>query len=163
MVGDYNSAEDLAQDSWESALRYYGDELLTANQPFGLMRKIATRKALDKIRHEKRNPPPYREPLGHAALDPTQNPMLRIQAPEALTDEQAIINSVFPDLERRAMNILPELYHPLLTLYLQGCSYEEMVSQLGRPLGTIKNQINRIKKHLQQAQKSGHFEDIYTP
>lgn len=68
----------------------------------------------------------------------------RVNDPESLM----IMHENIDKIEKGTSNVLSSLEKDVWELYVQGCSYSEIASRLGRPGKTVDNAIHRAKKKL---------------
>jgi len=90
-------------------------------------------------------------PLNHAVsfdssqFDETQTPyLLRDLEDQILSQEQA------DEMHRQLQHVLSGFEHEILRLFLAGLSYQEMARQVGRPVKSVDNAVQRIRKKLTQ-------------
>lgn len=58
-------------------------------------------------------------------------------------------NFDLPEMVRRCVNLLPDRYATIVTLYyLQGTSYDEIADVMSIPMGTLKTWMHRARKQL---------------
>lgn len=60
------------------------------------------------------------------------------------------------EIEQKLLSSLSAFEAKVLTLYLDGCSYEEMAKQVGKPVKSVDNAIQRIRKKASSIFPNGH-------
>ena len=70
-------------------------------------------------------------------------------------EEMVISREEFSGIEAKMSEILSGLECDVLTLYLQGKSYQEIAVDLNRHVKSIDNALQRVKRKLEK-----HFEEI---
>lgn len=138
LVRDEHDAEDLVQDAYLRALRYFegfrgGDErawLLT----------IVRRTCYSWLKRRRDRPAP-------APFDETEH------APEPGSDpETHAVHGDLRDRLSRAVDDLPIEFREVVVLRdVQDLSYKEIARILGIPLGTVMSRLARARRRLQRA------------
>lgn len=143
-VGDFRTAEDLAQETFLRVFRKIGDYNNSARFSTWLY-TIASNLAKDEFKRRARHPARSLDgtagrndttrPVPEARADTTESvPDVRLQQDEA---RQAV---------RRALELLEEQDREILLLKdVQGLSYEEIAHVLNVPLGTVKSRLSRAR------------------
>ena len=145
MINDYEKALELAQDTFIKV--FSKSSSYNRNLPFhSWIYKIGSNIAIDELRRRKRKPlylldddKGYREET---------NPALnsRFDLPE-----DQLLQSEMKKKVREAVQTLPQKYRlPLILKDIEGHSYEEVASMVGRPSGTIKSRVNRARLILRE-------------
>lgn len=89
------------------------------------------------------------EPLNHSE-SMAQNPLLERQAKVMHTASDPV--NVVIDMEQyrekqeKLQELLSAFESRVLALYLEGCSYEEMAIEVGKPVKSVDNAIQRIRR-----------------
>ncbi len=89
--------------------------------------------------------------------DESDRTLIDILCHSSITDpEQMIINrEEFSGIELKMEQILSELEWEVLTLYLEGRSYQEISEELDRQVKSIDNALQRVKRKLEK-----HLEEV---
>lgn len=138
-TGRVDQAEDLTQEVFVKVYQTLG-RYREADGPFGgWLMAVARNHAIDQYRRGKQE-----------RLRRTDDPVLletmpsRDEHPVAVLEREERARLVHSGL--RALP--PDLRVPLILCDLQGRPYEEIASELGIPLGTVKSRINRARLEL---------------
>lgn len=143
MTNNPHDAEDLTIEAFGKAfknLHQYTPEYAFSTWLF----RIATNNGIDFIRKKK---------LGQTILNPTienSNDTIASRVVEkGLNPEEEFINGQKIKLMREVIHKLKPHYKKLIELrYFKEYSYEEIVDELGLPLGTVKAQLFRAREFL---------------
>ena len=65
-------------------------------------------------------------------------------------EEQVLTQEQTDEMHRRLGHVLSGFEHDILRLFLEGLSYQEMADKLGRPVKSVDNAVQRIRKKLAQ-------------
>ncbi|MCL2563069.1 MAG: sigma-70 family RNA polymerase sigma factor [Oscillospiraceae bacterium] len=90
-------------------------------------------------------------PLNHAVsfdssqFDEISGPHL----PRAL-EEQILSQERADEMHRRFQDVLSPFEHEILRLFLDGLSYQEMAARAGKPVKSVDNAVQRIRKKLSE-------------
>ena len=138
-TGKVDEAEDLTQEVFVKVYQMLG-RYRESDGPFGAwLMAVARNHAIDHYRRRK------------------QERLLRAEDPSVLETLPAREEHPIASLERAERSRLvhsglralpPDLRLPLILCDLQGLPYEEIASELGIPLGTVKSRINRARLEL---------------
>ena len=140
MVGA--NAEDVAQEVFIKL--YLALDRFDASKPLApFLFRIAHNHCIDILKKKDIKTTPI-------VADPPDEQELQIKddrpGPEELIQKAELQNAV-----KKAMAAIPVLYRsPLVMWHVEGISYEEIAEVLELPIGTIKAQIHRGRKMLQQ-------------
>jgi len=146
MIGDYDGAVDLAQETFVRVYRAAG-RYQTTHAFSTYIYRIATNLAISELRKRKR-----RRLVSLTGLMSPQDgdEVIDFNPP----DEQPLQDVVLVDAERRAVvkkaiATLPERYRaPLVLRDVEGKSYDEIAAILRTSEGTVKSRINRARNFL---------------
>jgi RNA polymerase sigma-70 factor, ECF subfamily len=157
VLGDLHAAEDAAQEAFVTAYRslstWRGDGALGA-----WLTRIAVRIALREA--GKRKTVRWRdagEPSG-AGIDPVDRAVDRasIEAAGRTDPSSLVIRAEGATDVRTALASLSEPYREVVTLRFFGeLSLEEIATQTGRPLGTVKTHLHRGLLRLRESMAEG--------
>ena len=146
ILGDLPSAEDAAQEAFVTAYRSLGS--WRADGPFGAwLSRIAVRIAIREA--GKRSPVAWRPvPADDATgADPAMRDALARDAHDARERTDPALLSVRAERAteiRRAVIELDEPYREVVALrFFAECSLDEIATQTGRPLSTVKTHLHR--------------------
>jgi RNA polymerase sigma factor (sigma-70 family) len=133
MTGHRQDAEDVAQEVFVRAHRSlagYSPARRRALKERAWLATITLNLCRNRLRHQQRHPSPV--PLDHDRA-----------APEMAADDDWWADRVAR---------LPERYRgPLVLRHIEGLSYQETATALGRPVGTVKAQVHRAIEMLRTA------------
>ena len=147
VVGDEPAAEEITQDVfltvWEKAGTYRAEKAKVATW----IARIARNRAIDVLRQRKSRDNRSKgawEDLKQAAEAPAPDPGERLE------------NERLQARVREAVSSLPPEQKAALTLaYFQGLTHQEIATQLGEPLGTIKTRIRAAMQKLRALLQGG--------
>lgn len=132
-------ANDLASVTFTKAFK----KLDTYVNPISFeawLKTIAVNTVIDYVRATK-------EKQNEQSIDSDAN-CIQIESTEA-DPESNLIKLESADILRVALTRLRSKYRKLLELrYFQGLSYEELSTELGIPIGTVKSDLNKAKHRL---------------
>jgi RNA polymerase sigma-70 factor, ECF subfamily len=149
MLGEPDSAADVAQDAFISAyrnLRSYRGGSFKA-----WLLRIATNLCYDELRRRKRRPTTPLEPLDDSGEE--------VESPSWLADSEELPEDRLQRTElgeaiQTCLNHLPEDFRAVVVLVdIQGMDYTEAAGAIGKPLGTIKSRLARARLRLQECLK----------
>jgi RNA polymerase sigma-70 factor, ECF subfamily len=129
-------AEDVAQDALLRAFRKF-EQVREPQRLRGWLVRVAFRLALDRVRSSRR-----REKRETLWAQPILSPVPR-------TAEDLAASQQFQDHLDRAMDELPDKLRLVLLLSaIHGQSLEQIASELGVPVGTVKSRLFTARKKL---------------
>ena len=139
MVNNPSDAEDLTIEAFGKA--FSNLELYTPKFAFSTwLFKIATNNCVDFIRKKQVSPAPFEQ-----LQDGMENVTLNIQS-DLPDPEESMINHQKIAALKDIVNQMKPRYRKLIELrYFREYSYEEISSELGLPIGTVKAQLFRAK------------------
>lgn len=149
LTGDGSAAEDLVQETYLKALQAF-PTLRNPERSRSWLFQILSRLVADKQRTGNRE-----------ILTGDLTELDRFSLYHAIADEDPFPYSDhlhedflahFQDEEvRRALLALPEEYRvPLVLVYAEGLSYQELATTLGCPMGTVMSRLHRGRKILER-------------
>lgn len=139
IVKNEDAADDLVSITFTKAFK----RIDTYINPISFemwLKTIAINSTIDYIRANKQ------EQQNHY-IDSDDN-YIQLES-STLDPESLIIKTETADQLKIALSKLRSKYRNILQLrYFKGLSYEELASELGMPIGTIKSDLNKAKKRL---------------
>lgn len=134
MTGDERDAEDLVQDTYLKAYRFF-DKFREGTDCKAWLIVILKNTFINKYRRDKRRG----QEVSLSKLEEYEPGLLEHQDPE---DE--IFGDLLGDEVSEAMDALPYLYRKAVELAdLKGFSYREISHMLGCPIGTVMSRLHR--------------------
>ena len=142
MIGLYKAIRDFRGDKL-SSFRAFA-ELCITRQIITAIKTATRQKHIPLNSYVSLNKPIYDEDSDRTLLD--------ILAGSKITDpEELMINrEEYNDIEFKMGEILSELEWKVLTLYLEGKSYQEIAVDLKRHVKSIDNALQRVKRKLER-------------
>ena len=142
MIGLYKAIRDFRGDKL-SSFRAFA-ELCITRQIITAIKTATRQKHIPLNSYVSLNKPIYDEDSDRTLLD--------ILAGTKITDpEELMINrEEYNDIEFKMGEILSELEWKVLTLYLEGKSYQEIAVELKRHVKSIDNALQRVKRKLER-------------
>jgi len=148
MTGDPDDAEDLTIEAFGKAFKSL--KLYTPNYAFSTwLFRIATNNCIDFMRKKAKIGPTVN-------LDDDEKEYQKVvQIPSGTPNpEEEMIKDQKINTMHECVNRLRPAYRRLIELrYFKEYSYEEIVDELGLPLGTVKAQLFRAREYLQDMLK----------
>jgi len=147
MIGLYKAIRDYREDKL-SSFRAFA-ELCITRQIITAIKTATRQKHIPLNSYVSLNKPIFDEESDRTLMD--------IISEERISDpEEMVINrEEFSGIEAKMSEILSGLECDVLTLYLQGKSYQEIAVDLNRHVKSIDNALQRVKRKLEK-----HFEEI---
>lgn len=152
MVNDYDTAVDLAQETFLRVYRAAG-RYQTTHAFSTYIYRIATNLAISELRKRKRR---RLVSLTGLLTSPDGEESMDFQPP----DDQPLQDIALIDAEKRAVikraiSTLPERYRaPLVLRDVEGKSYDEIAAILQTSEGTVKSRINRARNFLRDKMRN---------
>ncbi len=142
MIGLYKAIRDFRDDKL-SSFRAFA-ELCITRQIITAIKTATRQKHIPLNSYVSLNKPIYDEDSDRTLLD--------ILSGTKITDpEELMINrEEYNDIEYKMGEILSELEWKVLTLYLEGKSYQEIAMDLERHVKSIDNALQRVKRKLER-------------
>ncbi len=142
MIGLYKAIRDFRDDKL-SSFRAFA-ELCITRQIITAIKTATRQKHIPLNSYVSLNKPIYDEDSDRTLLD--------ILSGSKITDpEELMINrEEYNDIEYKMGEILSELEWKVLTLYLEGKSYQEIAVDLQRHVKSIDNALQRVKRKLER-------------
>ncbi|HEX5701972.1 MAG TPA: sigma-70 family RNA polymerase sigma factor [Pyrinomonadaceae bacterium] len=152
MVNDYDTAVDLAQETFIRVYRAAG-RYQTTHAFSTYIYRIATNVAISELRKRKRR---RLVSLTGLLTSPDGEELMDFQP----VDEQPLQDIALIDAEKRAVikraiSTLPDRYRaPLVLRDVEGKSYDEIAAILQTSEGTVKSRINRARNFLRDKMRN---------
>ncbi|HHV99775.1 MAG TPA: RNA polymerase sporulation sigma factor SigH [Clostridiaceae bacterium] len=147
MIGLYKAIRDFREDKL-SSFRAFA-ELCITRQIITAIKTATRQKHIPLNSYVSLNKPIFDEESDRTLMD--------IISEESITDpEEMIINrEEFAGIEIKMGEILSNLEMEVLSLYLQGKSYQEISEELNRHVKSIDNALQRVKRKLEKHLEEG--------
>jgi len=139
MAKDRNEAEDLVQDTYLRAYRFF-DRFEKGTSAKAWLYKILKNTFINKFKKRARTPE-------YVDFDRLR---LSEEEPTSSNDpEEEMLYRFFGDEFERAMEAIPEEFRDVIILSdVQGFSYKEIADMVDRPIGTVMSRLHRGRKLL---------------
>jgi RNA polymerase sigma-70 factor (ECF subfamily) len=139
MVRNENDAQDLVQDTYLRAYRFF-DKFQEGTNCKAWLLKILRNTFVNSIRRDKRQPQ-----VVHIAEMKDHG----VELPADRTPEDWVFGDLFDDDMVSAMNGLPDEYRSAVLLAdVEGLSYKEIAEVMNCPTGTVMSRLHRGRKLL---------------
>ncbi|WP_423230827.1 RNA polymerase sporulation sigma factor SigH [Anaerobacterium chartisolvens] len=147
MIGLYKAIRDFKEDKL-SSFRAFA-ELCITRQIITAIKTATRQKHIPLNSYVSLNKPIFDEESDRTLMD--------IISEETVSDpEEMVINrEEFVGIEAKMGEILSELEWEVLSLYLQGKSYQEIAEELDRHVKSIDNALQRVKRKLEKYLEEG--------
>jgi len=147
MIGLYKAIRDFKEDKL-SSFRAFA-ELCITRQIITAIKTATRQKHIPLNSYVSLNKPIFDEESDRTLMD--------IISEESISDpEEMIINrEEFAGIEVKMGEILSDLEMEVLSLYLQGKSYQEISEELNRHVKSIDNALQRVKRKLEKHLEEG--------
>ena len=152
MVNDYDTAVDLAQETFIRVYRAAG-RYQTTHAFSTYIYRIATNVAISELRKRKRR---RLVSLTGLLTSPDGEELMDFQPPDLQPlQDIALIDAEKRAVIKRAISTLPERYRaPLVLRDVEGKSYDEIAAILRTSEGTVKSRINRARNFLRDKMRN---------
>lgn len=142
MIGLYKAIRDFKEDKLSSFKAFA--ELCITRQIITAIKTATRQKHIPLNSYVSLDKPIYDEESDRTLLDV-------ISGTKALDPEELIINQEeFDDIELKMAEILSDLERKVLSLYLDGRTYQEISEDLNRHVKSIDNALQRVKRKLER-------------
>lgn len=142
MIGLYKAIRDFQGDKLSSFKAFA--ELCVTRQMITAVKTATRQKHIPLNSYISLDKPIYDEESDRTLMDV-------ITGTRASDPELLLINrEKFADMEIKMTEILSDLERKVLTLYLDGCSYQEISVDLNRHVKSIDNALQRVKRKLER-------------
>lgn len=147
MIGLYKAIRDFREDKL-SSFRAFA-ELCITRQIITAIKTATRQKHIPLNSYVSLNKPIFDEESDRTLMD--------VISEESISDpEEMMINrEEFSGIELKMGEILSELEWEVLSLYLQGRSYQEIAEDLDRHVKSIDNALQRVKRKLEKYLEEG--------
>ena len=147
MIGLYKAIRDFREDKL-SSFRAFA-ELCITRQIITAIKTATRQKHIPLNSYVSLNKPIFDEESDRTLMD--------VLSEESISDpEEMIINrEEFSGIEEKMGEILSGLEWEVLSLYLQGRSYQEIAEELDRHVKSIDNALQRVKRKLEKYLEEG--------
>jgi RNA polymerase sigma-70 factor (ECF subfamily) len=146
MTGNHADAEDLTQDAFVRAFRFFGN--YRRDWPFdNWLYKIMSNLFVDDLRRRpKSKSQSLDQPIGMGA----NKEDLFLELPDVSSNpERLMMSHELDDHVQKALNCLPKDFRMTVILAdIEGMSYEEISETMGCSLGTVRSRLHRGRKLL---------------
>ncbi|MFD0051544.1 RNA polymerase sporulation sigma factor SigH [Actinomycetes bacterium NPDC127524] len=142
MIGLYKAIRDFKGDKLSSFKAFA--ELCITRQIITAIKTATRQKHIPLNSYISLDKPIYDEESDRTLMDV-------ISGTKALDPEELIINQEeFDDIELKMAELLSDLERKVLSLYLDGQSYQEISEELNRHVKSIDNALQRVKRKLER-------------
>nr|WP_208416555.1 RNA polymerase sporulation sigma factor SigH [Thalassobacillus devorans] len=142
MIGLYKAIRDYKEDKLSSFKAFA--ELCVTRQIITAIKTATRQKHIPLNSYVSLDKPIYDEESDRTLLDV-------IAGSKAIDPQELIVNKEkFDDMEDKISELLSDLERKVLTLYLDGRSYQEISAELDRHVKSIDNALQRVKRKLEK-------------
>ncbi len=149
MTKNKNDAEDLVQETYLKAFRFFNKFQLGTNCKAWLL-KILTNLFNNRYRQRTKEPPliSYEE----MEEDFLYSRLLKESGEANENPEQILFSQIVEDDVKKVMDNLPEEFRMVVVLsFIEDCSYKEIAEIMDTNIGTVKSRLHRGRTMLQKA------------
>jgi RNA polymerase sigma-70 factor (ECF subfamily) len=146
MTGNHADAEDLTQDAFVRAFRFFGN--YRRDWPFdNWLYKIMSNLFVDDLR---RKPKARSQSLDQPVDTGSNRDCLFLEIPDSASNpERLLLSQELDEHVQRALNSLPKDFRLTVILAdIEGMSYEEISETMRCSLGTVRSRLHRGRKQL---------------
>ncbi|MFD1021187.1 RNA polymerase sporulation sigma factor SigH [Thalassobacillus hwangdonensis] len=142
MIGLYKAIRDYKEDKLSSFKAFA--ELCVTRQIITAIKTATRQKHIPLNSYVSLDKPIYDEESDRTLLDV-------IAGSKAIDPQELILNKErFGDMEEKISELLSDLEKQVLSLYLDGRSYQEISEELDRHVKSIDNALQRVKRKLEK-------------
>lgn len=150
MMGEREAAQDATQTAFISAFKKLAG--FRGGSFRAWLLRIVTNACYDELRRRSTHPSVPLEPVG--GFEREQEYLRWLAAESSHPEEQVERKELETVIQRSLLEISPEYREVLILVDMQGLSYVEAASSLGKPVGTVKSRLARgrmlLGAHLQR-------------
>lgn len=147
MTGNPEEAEDLVQDVYVRAIRFYKQFQPGTNIRAWLF-KILKNTYINRFRRKVRTPTQIG--LDEPEFQRTELEALNLQNPARVTPEAEFFSRLTAEAIQKALSEIPEKFQRIVVLSdVEGFSYKEIAEIEDCPLGTVMSRLYRARRMLQ--------------
>ncbi len=147
MTGNPEEAEDLVQDVYVRAIRFYKQFQPGTNIRAWLF-KILKNTYINRFRRKVRTPTQIG--IDEPEFQRTELESLNLQNPTRVTPEAEFFNRLTAKAIQKALSEIPEKFQRIVVLSdVEGFSYKEIAEIEDCPLGTVMSRLYRARRMLQ--------------
>jgi RNA polymerase sigma-70 factor (ECF subfamily) len=143
-VGDYRTAEDLAQEAFLRVFRKL-DEYNSSAKFSTWLYTIASNLAKDEFKRRVRHPAKSLDWSSGKGADTTKNIPTAMEAETPAPEERLEQDEVRVQVNEALKKLKDDDREILVLKDVQGMGYEEIAEILGLPMGTVKSRISRAR------------------
>ncbi len=144
LTGSSSEAEDLVQETYVRAYRFFGR--YDRSLPFtSWLYRIMTNVHIDQVRRKNRI---RTTSLDHGGADGTSG--WDVPDHEATPDRELLHNSLTEPLQLALKSMTPDFRSAVLLADVEGMAYEEIADTMKISIGTVRSRIHRGRKQLRQ-------------
>ena len=142
MSGDKNDAEDLVQDTYLRAYKFF-DKFEKGTDCRVWLFRIMRNAFINKYRHDKGYP---------TMLSMSDIEEDKLELPIVSSPEMGIADNDFSDEVYQAIAEMPEIFRSVVMLAdVEELSYKEIAALTGHPIGTVMSRLHRGRSMLRQS------------
>jgi RNA polymerase sigma-70 factor (ECF subfamily) len=148
MTGNHTDAEDLTQEAFVRAYRFFGN--YRRDWPFdNWLYKIMSNLFVDDLR---RKPKARLQSLDQPLDMGGRSEEVYLEIPDAASNPERMVMSHELDehIQRALSSLTPDFRMTVILADIEGLSYEEISTAMGCSLGTVRSRLHRGRKMLRQ-------------
>lgn len=154
LTGDYDDADDLLQETYLKAFRFF-DKFEVGTNVKAWLYRIMKNSFINEYRRNVKEP----EKVDY---EDVQNFYENIKATEVKNEhyEEDVYSNMLDDKVHNALNSLPEDFKTVIILSdIEGYTYDEIADFVDIPVGTVRSRLHRARKML-YAQLSDYAKEL---
>lgn len=154
LTGDYDDADDLLQETYLKAFRFF-DKFEVGTNVKAWLYRIMKNSFINEYRRNVKEP----EKVDY---EDVQNFYENIKATEVKNEhyEEDVYSNMLDDKVHDALNSLPEDFKTVIILSdIEGYTYDEIADFVDIPVGTVRSRLHRARKML-YAQLSDYAKEL---
>lgn len=153
MAGNHADAEDLTQEAFVRAYRFF--DRYNRHMPFeNWLYRIISNVFIDELR---RRPKARIQSIDQPVAGASGDSELRFELPDFTTDPETMMEQTELDepLQRALDALSPDFRQAVILADVEGMSYEEIAETMGCSLGTVRSRLHRGRKMLRSLLQQG--------